>query len=175
MLGFPSAKRSSFPTGECAITLQSGAMPGFGTWFLSTISYFWLIKCIVALPIHPSYSTFGTHQHAMSSNIFLVSWNVASKFWYAHLKLAWIFKYIYHQLLQQSTISFAISIPLISVISPRLRIYNPAGARVNWQMRFHTVHCAERDRANNRCDNISNAMWVQYQQYLTAGGDDNND
>ena len=33
-------------------------------------------------------------------------------------------------------------------------------------------HRAERERANNRRDNIANAMWVQYQQYLAAGGDD---
>ena len=36
-------------------------------------------------------------------------------------------------------------------------------------------HCAEKERANNRCDNIANAMWVQYQQYLAAGGDDDSD
>ena len=29
--------------------------------------------------------------------------------------------------------------------------------------------CAERDRANNRRDVIAGAMWVQYQQHLTAG------
>ena len=36
-------------------------------------------------------------------------------------------------------------------------------------------HCAEKERANNRNDNIANAMWVQYQQYLAAGGDDDDD
>ena len=37
--------------------------------------------------------------------------------------------------------------------------------------------CAERERANNKCDDIANAMWDQYQQHLAAGGDDddNND
>ena len=41
-------------------------------------------------------------------------------------------------------------------------------------------HCPERERANNRHDDIANAMWDQYQQHLAAGGDgdddgDNND
>ena len=33
---------------------------------------------------------------------------------------------------------------------------------------------AERERANNRHDDIANAMWDQYQQHL-AGDDDSND
>ena len=39
------------------------------------------------------------------------------------------------------------------------------------------LRCAERERANNRHDDIANAMWDQYQQHLAAGGDDddNND
>lgn len=34
---------------------------------------------------------------------------------------------------------------------------------------------AERERANNRRDDIANAMWVQYQQHLAAGGDGDDD
>jgi len=29
---------------------------------------------------------------------------------------------------------------------------------------------AERQRVNDRCDNIASEMWEQYQQYLGAGG-----
>ena len=41
-------------------------------------------------------------------------------------------------------------------------------------------HHVERERANNRHDDIANAMWDQYQQHLAVGGDgdddgDNND
>ena len=36
-------------------------------------------------------------------------------------------------------------------------------------------HGAENGRANNRCDNIANAMWVQCQQYLAVWGDDDDD
>ena len=36
-------------------------------------------------------------------------------------------------------------------------------------------HHAERERANNRCDDIANAMWDQYQQHLVAGGDGDDD
>ena len=36
-------------------------------------------------------------------------------------------------------------------------------------------HCAEKERVNNRHNNIANAMWVHYQQYLAAGGDDDSD
>ena len=36
-------------------------------------------------------------------------------------------------------------------------------------------HRAERERANNRRDDIANAMWDQYQQHLAAGGDGDDD
>ena len=37
------------------------------------------------------------------------------------------------------------------------------------------LHCAERERANNRHDDIANAMWDQYQQHLAAGGEGDDD
>ena len=67
-----------FPIRETLLVPYHGVHYHLAEWGCAGLQYvifdyFWLIKYIVALPIHLNYSTFNMHQHTMSSSVFLVS------------------------------------------------------------------------------------------------------